>query len=142
VRLFRAAALSAFFVFAGSASAQNALPREHHNVSISTGREGRLAYYASPDAACRHGTKPAIAILEEPSYGKIVMRPERLIATGSSVPPRASNCRGKFADAISVYFKPAAGFHGSDRAVLRVDFPAAANGPAWSLVDVIYISVR
>ncbi len=131
------------FVFLSilSAGAQE-VSRVHRNVNVPAGREGRLGYYASPDEACGKGIAPEIAIVERPNYGRIVLRPDRLTAYSSTVPARANGCRGKFVDVISVYYKPAAGFHGSDRVVLRVLFPATAGGPASTLFEAIYISVR
>jgi len=41
----------------------------------------------------------------------------------------------------AVYYKPAKGYRGSDRAVLSVIFPAS-NGAASTLYATIYISVR
>jgi hypothetical protein len=130
----------AFLLAAASAHAQEAR-REHRNVNISIGREGRIAYYASPDEACGKGIAPQISILEHPNYGKIAFRPDRLMALSSTIPDRAENCRGKFVDVTAVFYKPAKNFHGSDRAVLRVTF-TAANGAASTLFDTIYISVR
>ena len=127
-------------LISSSASAQE-VRHEYHNVSVSMGREGRLGYYASPDEACGKGIAPQFTIVEHPNYGKIALRHDRLIAYSSTVPSRAYGCRGKFVDVIAAFYKPAKGFHGSDRAVLRVTFPAA-NGAADTLFDTIYISVR
>ena len=129
-----------FLSIAAGASAQEAR-REYRNVNISVGREGRIAYYASPGSDCGKGIAPQISILEHPNYGKIAFRPDRLTALSYSIPDRAENCRGKFVDVTAVFYKPAKGFHGSDRVVLRVNFPAA-NGTASAQVDVFYISVR
>jgi hypothetical protein len=136
-RIFLALAL---LTIAAGANAQE-VRREHRNVGISMGREGRLGYFASPDENCGKGIAPQISIEEHPNYGKIAFRPDRLIAYTSTVPSRAFGCRGKFVDVTAVYYKPAKDFHGSDRAVLRVTFPAA-NGAADTLFDTIYISVR
>ncbi len=136
-RLFLALA---FFPIAAGASAQE-VRREFHNVGVSIGREGRLGYYASPDENCGKGIAPQIAVVEHPNYGKLAFRPDRLTAYASTVPSRAEHCRGKFVDVTAVYYKPAKGFHGSDRAVLRVTFPAL-SGAADTLYDTIYISVR
>jgi hypothetical protein len=122
------------------ASAEEAR-RVHHNVNISAGREGRLAYYASPDAACGKGIAPQISIVERPSYGKLVLRPDRLTALSYTIPARAQNCRGQFVNVTAVFYKPAKEFHGSDRVVLRINFPAA-DGTASAQVDAIYIAVR
>ena len=130
----------ATFSIAASASAQE-VRREFHNVGVSIGREGRLAYYASPDENCGRGIAPQISVVEHPNYGKITLRPDRLIAYASTVPRHAEHCRGKFVDVTAVFYKPAKGFHGSDRAVLRVAFPVA-SGAADTLYDTIYISVR
>ncbi len=63
------------------------------------------------------------------------------MAFAATVPPRAVKCRGNFVDVTSVFYKPAAKFHGSDRAVLRIRFPVQ-GGPADILIDEIYITVR
>lgn len=133
--------LGLVFLFVASAASAEEVHRAHHNANVSAGREGRLGYYASPDAKCGAGMRPQIEIVERPNYGTLSVRPDRLTAYASTVPPRANGCRGKFVDAIAVYYKPAAGFHGSDRLTLRVRFPAA-NAPASTLYDTIFISVR
>lgn len=128
-------------LLAGGALAQDAARRGHHSVNVSTSREGQIAYYASPDESCGKGVPPEITIVEQPSYGKIVFRHDRLVAFAATVPPRAVKCRGKFVDVTSVFYKPAAKFHGSDRAVLRIRFPVP-GGTADTLIDEIYITVR
>jgi hypothetical protein len=129
-----------FLSVAFGASADE-IRRAHHNVNVSAGREGRLGYFASPDAACGKGAPPRIEIVERPNYGRLSTRPDRLTAYASNIPPRANGCRGKFVDVIAVYYKSAPDFHGSDRVVLRIVFPVA-NGPASVLIDTIFISVR
>lgn len=129
------------FLLAGTALAQDAARREHHSVNVTTSREGQIAYYASPDESCGKGLPPEITVAEQPSYGKIIFRRDRLMAFAATIPPRAVKCRGKFVDVTSVFYKPAAKFHGSDRAVLRIRFPVP-DGPADTLIDEIYIAVR
>jgi hypothetical protein len=129
------------FLLAGPAHAQDTARREHHSVNVSTSREGQIAYYASPDESCGKGVSPEITITEQHSYGKIVFRRDRLMAFASTIPPRAVKCRGKFVDVTSVFYKPAAKFHGSDRAVLRIRFPVP-DSPTDTLTDEIYITVR
>jgi hypothetical protein len=131
----------AFALASLSATAQE-IRRAHHNVNVSSTRDGRLGYYASPDAACGKGAPPQIEIVERPNYGSVFSRPDRLTAYTGNIPARAQNCRGKFVDVTAVFYKPATTFHGSDRVVLRIYFPAAANGPASTLYDTIFISVR
>jgi hypothetical protein len=128
-----------FLPIAFTASAQEVL-REHRNVNVSAGREGRLGYYASPDEACETGAAPEIAIVEPPNYGRIAFRPDRVMAYSSTIRGNVKGCSGKFVDTTGVYYKSSAGYHGSDRVVLRVRFPAA-NGEASTLFDTIYISV-
>ncbi|HVT56718.1 MAG TPA: hypothetical protein VHD34_11825 [Xanthobacteraceae bacterium] len=130
-----------FILVSWSAGAQE-IRREHHNVNVSAGREGRLGYFASPDAACGKGAPPKIEVIERPNYGRLSTRPDRLKAYTENIPARAQNCRGKFVDVTAVYYKSASDFHGSDRVVLRVHFPGAANGPASVLIDTVFISVR
>jgi len=128
-------------LLAGSALAQDAPRRGHHSVNVSTHREGQVAYYASPDESCGKGLPPEITIAEHPSYGKIIFRRDRLTAFAATIPPRAAKCRGQFVDVTTVFYKPAGKFHGSDRVVLRVRFPAP-DGSADTLIDEIYITVR
>lgn len=142
MQLFRASGLLVFLLLASHAAAQETVRREHHNVNISVKREGRIAYYASPGESCGRGGEPEITIVEQPSYGKIILRPDRLLAQASTVPPRSAACRGEFVDATAIFYKPAPGFRGSDRLVLRIYFPDAPNGPASTLIDEIFIAVR
>ncbi len=130
----------AFLPIAFAASAQE-VRREHRNVNVSAGREGKLGYYASPEETCETGAAPEIAIIERPNYGKIAFRPDRVMAYSSTIRGNVKGCRGKFVDTTGVYYKSSAGYHGSDRVVLRVRFPAA-NGATLTLFDTIYISVR
>ena len=127
-------------LLAGSALAQDAR-RGHHSVNVSAQREDEIAYYASPDESCGKGLPPEITVTEHPSYGKIIFRRDRLTAFASTIPPRSAKCRGQFVDVTAVFYKPAGKFRGSDRAVLRVRFPAA-DGSADTLIDEIYITVR
>jgi len=136
----RAAGALALLLAATAAAAQDA-PRFYQSANISVGREGRLAYYAAPDATCRKSAAPKIEIVGAPSYGKIILRPERLMAHADVVAPRAYGCLGQFVDATAVFYKPAARYRGSDRAVLRITFPAA-DGTAVTRTDEIFISVR
>jgi hypothetical protein len=136
----RAIGFAVLLSLAGGAAAQE-IRREHHAANIPAGREGRIAYFASPDERCGKGIAPEITVLERPSYGRLSQRPDRLVASPSTIPPRASACRGEFVDVTAVYYKPAPGFHGSDRVVLRVHFPAR-DGDAATAVHEIYVSVR
>ena len=130
----------AFLLAVTAAAAQDGL-HLYQSVNVSIGREGRIAYYAAPDDACMKGPAPKIEIIGAPSYGKIVFRPDRLMAHSTVVPPRAYGCLGKFVDATAVFYKPAPRYHGTDRAVLRITFPAAGGG-ATTRVDEILIAVR
>ena len=125
---------------ATAAAAQDG-PHFYQSANISIGREGRIAYYAAPDDACGKGAPVKIEIVQAPSYGKIILRHDRLMAHAAVVPPRSLPCLGQFVDATTVYYKPAPRYHGSDRAVLRVTFPAA-NGSATTRADEIFITVR
>lgn len=138
--LARAAGALVFALAATIAAAQG-LPHFYQSANISVGREGRLAYYAAPDAACRKSAAPKIEILGAPSYGKIILRPERLVAHAEVLAPKAYGCLGRFVDATAVFYKPAARYRGTDRAVLRITFPAA-DGTAAIRTDEIFISVR
>jgi len=137
----RAAGALALLLAAAAAAAAQDAPHFYQSANISAGREGRLTYYAAPDATCHKSAAPKIEILGAPSYGKIILRPERLMAHAGVVPPRAYGCLGQFVDAAAVFYKPAARYRGSDRAVLRITFPAA-DGTAVTRTDEIFISVR
>jgi hypothetical protein len=137
---FRAGIL--FLLLATTAGHTQEVRRYHHAANVSANREGRVTYYAAPDEVCGTGIAPTITILEYPSYGRVSLRPDRLFARGGSIPPRSESCRGKFVDALAVMYKPAPGFYGSDRVVLQVYLPPATNGPATTLIDEIFISVR
>jgi hypothetical protein len=142
MRFSCAAGVFALSLLAGIATAQEPVRHQHHSVNISTNREGRIAYYAAPSASCGKNAAVEISILERPSYGRIILRPDRLLAYAATIPARAGNCRGQFVDVTAVFYKPAAGFHGTDRAVLRLHFPGAENGKTETRTDEIYISVR
>jgi hypothetical protein len=136
----RAAGALALILAATAAIAQDG-PRFYQSANISVGREGRLAYYAAPDATCRKNAVPKIEVVGVPSYGKLAFRPERLMAHADVVPPQAYGCLGQFVDATAVFYKPAARYRGTDRAVLRITFPSA-DGTAVTRTDEIFISVR
>jgi hypothetical protein len=136
----RAAGALALLLAAAPSAAQDG-PRFYQSVNISMGREGRLAYYAAPDTGCGKGIAPKIEIVGVPSYGKLSLRADRLMAHAGVVPPQAYGCLGQFVDATAVLYKPAPRYRGSDRAVLRITFPAA-DGTAVTRTDEILISVR
>lgn len=106
------------------------------------GRETRLVYYAAPRPDCGAGPDPEIAIVEKPSYGKIVLRLDRILARPSSLPARSAACAGKFFDMAGVFYRPSPHFRGSDRVVLRIKFPAWPDGRTSTLEEEIFISVR
>lgn len=116
--------------------------RSERTVYVSVGREARLTYFASPDSRCAAGPPPEITIVEKPSYGKISVRPDHILARPSSLPPRSKACIGKFYDMAAVFYKPSPRFHGSDRMVVRVKFAAWPDGTPPTREEVIYISVR
>lgn len=138
--LARAASALAFLFAITAAVAQDGL-HLYQSINISIGRETRIAYYAAPDDACRKGAAPKIEIIGVPSYGKIIFRPDRLMAHSTVVPSRSYGCLGQFLDVTAVFYKPAPRYHGTDRAVLRITFPAA-NGTPTTRVDEILIAVR
>lgn len=116
--------------------------RSERTVYVSVGREARLTYFASPDSHCAAGPPPEITIVEKPSYGKISVRPDHILARPSSLPARSKACIGKFYDMAAIFYKPSPRFHGSDRMVVRVKFAAWPGGTPPTREEVIYISVR
>jgi hypothetical protein len=132
-----------FFAITVAAPSHGLERREQRNVYATAGRETRIASYSAPDEKCRAGPRPAIEVAERPSYGKLINKPARIIAGRSDDARRDHPCIGKFVDAIAVYYRPAAGFRGSDRVRLRVTFPALPpTGEAAILEEEIFISVR
>lgn len=125
--------------WSGIAAAAEAGERGQRTVYVSSGRETRIAYYGSPGKDCRVSPKPRIAVVAHPSYGKITLRPDRILARPGSVPARAKRCIGKFVDMTAVFYKPAPRFHGSDRVLIHVVFGTPADG---TLDEEIYLSVR
>ena len=105
-----------------------------------TGSNPRIPY-----ATDTHGGPPgrvSFTIVEKPSYGKITVRPDHILARPSSLPSRSKACIGKFYDMAAVFYKPSPRFHGSDRMVVRVKFAAWPGGTPPTREEVIYISVR
>ncbi len=72
---------------------------------------------------CKAGARPEIEIAEWPSYGRLGDKPVRIIAERQASRAADHPCIGKFIDAIALYYRPVAGFRGSDRVRLRVKFP-------------------
>ena len=117
--------------------------REQRNVYVSAGREARIASYGAPDEQCKAGAKPKIEVVEHPSYGTLMDRPVRIVAERSGVARRDHPCLGKFIDAIAVYYRPVAGFRGSDRVRLRVKFaPTLLVADVAIVEEEIFINVR
>jgi|GEM_PF-1332052 len=132
-----------FFAITVAAPSHGLERREQRNVYATAGRETRIASYSAPDEKCRAGPRPAIEVAERPSYGKLINKPARIVAGRSDDARRDHPCIGKFVDATAVYYRPAAGFRGSDRVRLRVTFPALPpTGEAAILEEEIFISVR
>lgn len=140
--LARAATALALVGAAGSAAAFDATLSAQRTVYVSMGREARLTYFASPDPHCGAGPKPEITIVEKPSYGKISIRTDRILARPAALPARSAACVGKFFDMAAVFYKPTAHFRGSDRVVLRVTFAAWPGASATTRKEEIYLSIR
>jgi hypothetical protein len=136
-------ATAALFTIAAAAPSFGLDRHEQRNVYVSGGRETRIASYGAPDENCKAGARPQIEIAERPSYGTLADRPVRIIAERAGVARQDHPCIGKFIDSIAVYYRPVAGFRGSDRVRLRVKFvttiPAAA---ATIMEEEIFIGVR
>jgi hypothetical protein len=116
--------------------------RAQRNVYASAGRETRIASYGTPDEKCRAGAGPEIEVAERPSYGKLTDKAVRIVAERAGVARPDHPCLGRFIDAIAVYYRPVAGFRGSDRVRLRVKFGTTPAADAAILEEEIFISVR
>jgi hypothetical protein len=115
---------------------------EQRNVYVSAGRETRIASYGAPNENCKAGARPEIEIAEWPSYGRLGDKPVRIIAERAGVARPDHPCIGKFIDAIALYYRPVAGFRGSDRVRLRVKFPTTPLAAATIMEEEIFIGVR
>jgi hypothetical protein len=116
--------------------------REQRNVYVSAGRETRIASYGTPDEKCRAGAGPEIEVAERPSYGKLTDKAVRIVAERAGVARPDHPCLGRFIESIAVYYRPVAGFRGSDRVRLRVKFGTTPAADAAILEEEIFISVR
>jgi hypothetical protein len=135
-------ALAALFAIIAVAPSFGLDRRAQRNVYVTAGRETRIASYGTPDEKCRAGAGPEIEVAERPSYGKLADKPVRIIAERSGIAQRDHPCIGKFIDAIAVFYRPVAGFRGSDRLRLRVKFGTTPAAETAVLEEEIFISVR
>jgi hypothetical protein len=135
-------AMAGLFAIAAIAPSFGLDRREQRNVNVSAGRETRIASYGTPDEKCRAGAGPEIEVAEWPSYGKLTDKAVRIVAERAGVARPDHPCLGRFIDAIAVYYRPVAGFRGSDRVRLRVKFGTTLAADAATLEEEIFISVR
>jgi hypothetical protein len=135
-------AMAGLFAIAAIAPSFGLDRREQRSVYVSTGRETRIASYGTPDEKCRAGAGPEIEVAERPSYGKLTDKAVRIVAERAGVARPDHPCLGRFIDAIAVYYRPVAGFRGSDRVRLRVKFGTTPTADAAILEEEIFISVR
>jgi hypothetical protein len=135
-------ALAALFAAAAIAPSFGLDRRAQRNVYVTAGRETRIASYGTPDEKCRAGAGPEIEVMERPSYGKLTDKPVRIIAERTGVARQDHPCLGRFIDAIAVYYRPVAGFRGSDRVRLRVKLGTTPTAEMAILEEEIFISVR
>jgi hypothetical protein len=135
-------AMAGLFAIAAIAPSFGLDRREQRSVYVSTGRETRIASYGTPDEKCRAGAGPEIEVAERPSYGKLTDKAVRIVAERAGVARPDHPCLGRFIDAIAVYYRPVAGFRGSDRVRLRVKFGTTPAADAAILEEEIFISVR
>ena len=115
---------------------------EQRSVFVTAGRETRIASYGSPGENCKADGRPGIEIAERPSYGTLSRKPVRIIAQRAGVARPDHPCIGKFIDAIAVYYRPVAGFRGSDRVRMRVRFATTPAAAATIMEEEIFIGVR
>jgi hypothetical protein len=135
-------AMAGLFAIAAIAPSFGLDRREQRSVYVSAGRETRIASYGTPDEKCRAGAGPEIEVAERPSYGKLTDKAVRIVAERAGVARPDHPCLGRFIDAIAVYYRPVAGFRGSDRVRLRVKFGTTPAADAAILEEEIFISVR
>jgi hypothetical protein len=136
---FVAAGLLAIVVAAPSWGGER---REQRSVYVSAGRATRIASYGAPDGTCKAGPKPEIEVADRPSYGTLTDKFVRIVAGRSDVARPDHPCIGKFIDATAVFYRPAAGFRGSDRVRLRVKFATTPAADAATLEEEIFINVQ
>jgi hypothetical protein len=135
-------AMAGLFAIAAVAPSFGLDRREQRSVYVSAGRETRIASYGTPDEKCRAGAGPEIEVAERPSYGKLTDKAVRIVAERAGVARPDHPCLGRFIDAIAIYYRPVAGFRGSDRVRLRVKFGTTPAAYAAILEEEIFISVR
>jgi hypothetical protein len=135
-------ALAALFAIIAIAPSFGLDRRAQRNVYVTAGRETRIASYGTPDEKCRAGAGPEIEVAERPSYGKLIDKPVRIVAERTNVARPDHPCLGRFIDAIAVYYRPVAGFRGSDRLRLRVKLGTTPAAETAVLEEEIFISVR
>ena len=134
--------VAALFATAAAAPSFGLDRHEQRNVNASAGLETRIASYGAPNESCQAGAPPEIYIAERPSYGTLTGKPVRIIAERAGVARPDHPCIGKFIEATAVYYRPVAGFRGSDRLRLRVKFPTTSAAAAAIKEDEIFVSVR
>src|SRR5471032_3087842 len=135
-------ALAALFALIAIAPSFGLDRRAQRNVHVTAGRETRIASYGTPDEKCRAGAGPEIEVAERPSYGKFTDNPVRIIAERSGIAQRDHPCIGKFIDAIAVFYRPVAGYRGSDRLRRRAKFRTTPAADTAALEEEIFISIR
>jgi hypothetical protein len=133
-------AMAGLFAIAANAPSFGLDRREQRNVYVSAGRETRIASYGTPDEKCK--AQSEIEVAERPSYGRLTDKAVRIVAERAGVARPDHPCLGRFIDAIAVYYRPVAGFRGSDRVRLRVKFGTNPAAAAAILEEEIFISVR
>jgi hypothetical protein len=132
-----------FFITASAAPSFGGDERAQRSVYISAGRETRIASYGAPDEKCEGRAEPTIQIVEWPSYGTLADKLVRIIAERAGVARRDHPCLGRFITSLALYYRPTAGFRGSDRIRVRVKFPATRADEEIVIRDEeIFITVR
>jgi hypothetical protein len=135
-------AMATLFAMAAIVPAFGLDRRAQRNVYVTAGRETRIASYGTPDEKCRAGAGPEIEVTERPSYGKLTDKAVRIIAARAGVARPDHPCIGRFIDATAIYYRPVAGFRGSDRIRLHVKFGTNMGTDTATLDEEIFISVR
>ena len=136
--------LAATFVTIGAVISAFATDQSsQRSVYVAAGRESRIASYGAPNEKCKTLADPDIQIVEWPSYGTLGDKSVRVVAERIGVARRDHPCLGRFINSLGIYYRPKAGFHGSDRIRLRVTFPSTGPGENTVIRDEdIFIGVR
>lgn len=105
--------------------------------STAPGQEVLIWRHARWDSRCQFKAEPTLTITTTPAHGTLDMRPETFTITVPPANNTGRDCRGKSIAGTAVYYKPAAGFTGTDQFVYRTD-----PGSAESIQRSVTVTVK